>query len=235
MFFCEIIKRDKFLLENGIHKKNSLLIVLEGAFEFSFDGEKQIARENDIVFFPKNMRFTRHVMDAIKCLYIQSDSDFRSVECGLLKTSDTLRKNNTLIHLTEAVLYANDYLIHHYIRDIIILTEHISCSPDKRIIALIEYIEQNYAATLSLDDLSSIANMSKQGFISAFKRSTGKTPIEYLNFIRLQNSKEFLKYTDHSIGEISELCGFSNVYYFSNTFKKNMGISPNMFRKSIRL
>lgn len=235
MFLYEIIKREKFLLENGIHKKNSLLIVLEGAFEFSFEGKKQIARKNDIVFFPQNMRFTRHVIDAIKCLYIQSDSGFGAIECGLLNTSDTLRKNNTLIHLTEAVLHANDYLIHHYIKDIIILAGHISRSPDKRIIALIEYIKENYASALSLDDLSSIANMSKQGLTSAFKRSTGKTPIEYLNYIRLQNSKEFLKYTDHSIGEISELCGFSNVYYFSNTFKKNMGISPNMFRKSISL
>lgn len=235
MLFYEIIKREKFLLENGIHEKNSLLIVLEGAFEFSFDGKKQVARKNDIVFFPKNMRFTRRIIDAIKCLYVQSDSDFPSVECGLLNMSDTLRKNNTLIHLTRAALHTNDYLVHHYITDIIILTEHISRLPDKHIIAAIDYIKQNYASALSLDDLSKIANMSKQGLTSAFKRSTGKTPIEYLNYIRLQNSKEFLKYTDHSIGEISELCGFSNVYYFSNTFKKNIGVSPSMFRKNISL
>ena len=212
-----------------------MLIVLEGAFEFSFDGKKQVARKNDIVFFPKNMRFTRRILDAIKCLYIQSDSDFLSVECGLLNTSDTLRKNNTLIHLTEAALHTNDYLVNHYIRDIIILTEHIARLSDKRIIAVIDYIKQNYASALSLDDLSNIVNMSKQGLTSAFKRSTGKTPIDYLNYIRLQNSKEFLKYTDHSIGEISELCGFSNVYYFSNTFKKNIGVSPSMFRKNISL
>ena len=212
-----------------------MLIVLEGVFEFSFDGKKQVARKNDIVFFPKNMRFTRRILDAIKCLYIQSDSDFLSVECGLLNTSDTLRKNNTLIHLTEAALHTNDYLVNHYIRDIIILTEHIARLSDKRIIAVIDYIKQNYASALSLDDLSNIVNMSKQGLTSAFKRSTGKTPIDYLNYIRLQNSKEFLKYTDHSIGEISELCGFSNVYYFSNTFKKNIGVSPSMFRKNISL
>ena len=77
--------------------------------------------------------------------------------------------------------------------------------------------------------------MSKQGLILAFKRSVGKTPIEYLNYVRLQNGKELLKNTDNSVGEIAELCGFSNVYYFSNIFKNHIGISPNMFRKNMRL
>lgn len=235
MLLCELINRENFILENGVHNKNSLLIVLKGAFEFSFDCESYIARVNDIVFFPKNMRFSRRVIESLQCLYIQADSAFDLLNCGLLKTKDIVRQNNTVMHLKEAVINANDYLINHYVNDILISAESGSHFPDKYVNAVTDYINRNYALPLTLEELSEIANMSKQGLILAFKRSMGKTPIEYLNYIRLQNSKELLKNTDNSVGEISELCGFSNVYYFSNIFKKHIGISPNMFRKNMRL
>ena len=119
MFLSEIINRKNFILENGVHDKNSLLIVLKGAFEFSFDGKINIAHVNDIVFFPKNIRFSRHVIEPLKCLYIQADSAFDLLNGGLLKTSDIARQNNTVMHLKEAVINANDCLIDHYVNDIL--------------------------------------------------------------------------------------------------------------------
>ena len=235
MLLCELINRENFILENGAHNKNSLLIVLEGEFEFSFDGKINSARVNDIVFFPKNMRFSRRVIEPLKCLYIQADSAFDLLNGGLLKTSDTTRKNNTVLHLKEAVINADGYLINHYVNDILILAESGHHFSNKYVNAVTDYINRNYALPLTLEELAKVVNMSKQGLISAFKRSIGKTPIEYLNLVRLQNSKELLKNTDNSVGEIAELCGFSNVYYFSNIFKKHIGISPNMFRKNMRL
>ena len=235
MLLCELINRENFILENGAHNKNSLLIVLEGEFEFSFDGKINSARVNDIVFFPKNMRFSRRVIEPLKCLYIQADSAFDLLNGGLLKTSDTTRQNNTVLHLKEAVINADGYLINHYVNDILILAESGHHFSNKYVNAVTDYINRNYALPLTLEELAKVVNMSKQGLISAFKRSIGKTPIEYLNLVRLQNSKELLKNTDNSVGEIAELCGFSNVYYFSNIFKKHIGISPNMFRKNMRL
>ena len=235
MLLCELINRENFILENGAHNKNSLLIVLEGEFEFSFDGKINSARVNDIVFFPKNMRFSRRVIEPLKCLYIQADSAFDLLNGGLLKTSDTTRQNNTVLHLKEAVINADGYLINHYVNDILILAESGHHFSNKYVNAVTDYINRNYALPLTLEELAKVVNMSKQGLILAFKRSIGKTPIEYLNLVRLQNSKELLKNTDNSVGEIAELCGFSNVYYFSNIFKKHIGISPNTFRKNMRL
>lgn len=235
MILCEIINRKEFLLENGVHNKNSLLIVLEGAFEFSFDSKINIARENDIVFFPMNTVFSRRVIEPLKCIYIQSDSAFNLLKYGLLNSSDIFRQNNTVLHLYEAAVCANTYLINHYVNDIVILAESAYYSFDKSVSAVVDYINKNYALPLNLNDLSEIANMSKQGLILAFKRNMCKTPIEYLNYVRLQNSKELLKNTDNSVSAIAELCGFGNVYYFSNFFKKQIGISPNLFRKNIRL
>ena len=153
----------------------------------------------------------------------------------MLKTSDTTRQNNTVLHLKEAVINADGYLINHYVNDILILAESGHHFSNKYVNAVTDYINRNYALPLTLEELAKVANMSKQGLILAFKRSIGKTPIEYLNLVRLQNSKELLKNTDNSVGEIAELCGFSNVYYFSNIFKKHIGISPNTFRKNMRL
>lgn len=96
--------------------------------------------------------------------------------------------------------------------------------------ALLQYIQQNFASIISLEDLASIANISKTTLIQAFKTTLGTTPINYINAIRLAKSKELLVNTDSAIGEISELIGFQSLHYFSRYFKAQEGISPTEYR-----
>ncbi|WP_153017530.1 helix-turn-helix transcriptional regulator, partial [Heyndrickxia sporothermodurans] len=60
----------------------------------------------------------------------------------------------------------------------------------------------------------------------------GYGPIEYLNRIRIEQSKAFLIYTDWSIERIAEQCGISQLSYYCRLFKKQVGITPNQYRKS---
>lgn len=79
--------------------------------------------------------------------------------------------------------------------------------------------------------------IKKLGFNSdylrrCFKHELGKTPLEYLTTLRLNQSKVLLKQdTFISIEDVSAQCGFNDSFYFSTCFKKHIGSSPLQYRK----
>ncbi len=72
--------------------------------------------------------------------------------------------------------------------------------------------------------------LSKVYFASLFKKATGMSPVEYLNFVRIENSKSMLLSravsTKCTVNEIAEISGFDDIAYFSRVFKKYTGASP---------
>ncbi|MBQ4110639.1 MAG: helix-turn-helix transcriptional regulator [Clostridia bacterium] len=69
----------------------------------------------------------------------------------------------------------------------------------------------------------------KELFISKF----GMPPVKYLTRLRIEKAKELIITHRYSITEISDMCGFENVYYFSNIFKKYTGVSPSKYTLNI--
>ena len=86
---------------------------------------------------------------------------------------------------------------------------------------------------ITLELLSEKAFMNKFYLVHAFKQYKGMSPINYLIHLRIKAAKELLETTNYSIAQISESSGFSSQSYFSQTFKKFAGISPNEYRKKM--
>ena len=237
MLTAEIIKRDEFYVKKGCHPKDCLLIVLEGAFRCSLS--EKICEKNDIFVFNKNSHFTRDVLSPIKCILIQFDTFPVPLCDGLLTVSLPDRTADSIALLAEAVIQQNPRRIRHFVDDILLTSKcgqvtHSSAS-DPTVSACILYFRKNMNTAVTLDMLADKFFVSKQWLIAKFRRVTGKTPMEYLTEIRLGYAKNLLSDTDLPIGEIATSCGFENVYYFSNTFKKRLGISPSEYRKNFRL
>jgi two-component system response regulator YesN len=84
---------------------------------------------------------------------------------------------------------------------------------------------------ITLDDVSTIVGFNTTYFSTVFKKETGFTFLEYLSNIRMNKSKELLKETNKNIAAVCEEVGYSDVKYFTRSFKKHTGLKPNEFRK----
>ncbi len=98
----------------------------------------------------------------------------------------------------------------------------------------IGYMYKHYYEKIKLDTLADIAGLTETSYSRSFKKAKGITPVQYLNQIRIESSKEFLK-QDCSIQEVAESVGFGNEFYFSRIFKRTIGLSPTIYMKRKQL
>jgi AraC-like DNA-binding protein len=96
---------------------------------------------------------------------------------------------------------------------------------------VLSLIEQKYSDTLTLEDLASAANMSPKYFCRFFREMTQRSPIDYLNYYRIECSCEQLITSNESITDIALNCGFNDISYFIKMFKKHKNITPKQYVK----
>jgi len=94
---------------------------------------------------------------------------------------------------------------------------------------VLEYIDSNYEQTITLNELSRIAGMSPKYFCSYFHSIIHRTPIDYLNYYRIERACSELSTSDLTLAEVAYRCGFSDVSYFIKTFKRYKGITPHRY------
>ncbi len=94
----------------------------------------------------------------------------------------------------------------------------------------IRYISQNFSRNLTLDEVADHVHLNSAYFSTLFKQSTGSSFKEYLNMVRIEESKRLLANTDYSIIDISLATGFEDQSYFSKVFKKYTGLTPKQYR-----
>ena len=94
---------------------------------------------------------------------------------------------------------------------------------------LLNWIESNYTEHITLESLSEKVGLTPNYLCRIFKSYTGKTPIEYVNFIRIQNVCREIKWGDKSITQIATDNGFNDISYFCKVFKKQKGVSAKKF------
>lgn len=95
-----------------------------------------------------------------------------------------------------------------------------------------EFIKENLAKDITLDELSSLVQMSRFHFSRSFKETLGVSPIRYINQERVKFAKSVLVTSRTSIGEISQRLGFGTIQNFIKTFRELVGVTPSEFRKT---
>lgn len=99
----------------------------------------------------------------------------------------------------------------------------------------IEYIHNNLGKKLLIKDLAKIENFNQSYFIKWFQQKTGVTPNEYIRELRIKKASEYLRETDMSILDISNLVGYEKQSSLTRLFNSEYGITPAKYRKIKRI
>lgn len=183
----------------------------------NFSGMKYIQNlinHNIIIndYFPKsNSNFNKIISNLFKTIKLREDS-FELMTLGLLY--------QLFSYIYKNKMYSQDY--QHTQND---------SKKIKQLKKVLEVIEESYSSPLTLEDLSRIICMSPKYFCKFFYEMIHRTPIDYLNYYRIECASYQIVTTDLSITDIAYNCGFNDLSYFIKTFKKYKGITPSKYSK----
>lgn len=103
----------------------------------------------------------------------------------------------------------------------------------KRIVQSKLFIDDHFSEPINLDDIADEAYFSKFHFIRLFKKTYGKTPHQYLTYVRIQKARILLE-AGSSVSETCFSVGFDGVNSFSGLFKQYNGCSPLAYQQKMK-
>ena len=98
---------------------------------------------------------------------------------------------------------------------------------------VLSYIEDNIGKSLNLDDLASVACLSRFHFARVFKGETGRAPHAYILERRIARAIQLLRETDLTSSEITDRCGFASLSHLSERLRRMTGKTPREFRNTL--
>jgi len=101
-----------------------------------------------------------------------------------------------------------------------------------RLRAACDYIDDNLACNLHLNEIAAVAQLELGQFIRTFKRAAGVSPHQYIMRQRIERGKALLRESKLSIVVVAERCGFSSASHFTNVFRKMTKVTPVEYRRT---
>jgi len=111
-----------------------------------------------------------------------------------------------------------------------IIQRNIKTYDGSRLNKVIEFTFKEFQRTITLKEVSTLANLTPEAFCKYFKTRTRKTYVNFLNEIRINHACRLLT-EDRTISDICYESGFTNLSNFNRIFKKVKQASPNEWRK----
>ncbi len=222
------------------HKSPELLLVTEGVLSVKCDGEELTFHKGDISIINGNQIHEINAVDKKACYYCLIIDSSICGEIGELpsKSSNEFavelylnivnELKNRELNYKEAVIGFCKALLS------VLSREQISGFKNEKHLSnkveivrnASQYMYENFQKEISLNEISEALGISKFYLSHIFKEVTGKTVLNHLNFVRCNNAKSMLETGKYNVAQCAYASGFSNLSYFSKTYKNVMGISP---------
>ena len=98
-----------------------------------------------------------------------------------------------------------------------------------------EYAPSNYHSGDILSELLQLSGLPKRSFDRRFRKATGYSPLEYIQWLRVEEAKQMLELEDRPIEEIALEVGYSDLTSFRRLFRKLAGLTPGEYRRRFKL
>jgi AraC family transcriptional regulator len=105
---------------------------------------------------------------------------------------------------------------------------------DVRIRRVDAFLRENLGKRLTLDSMAQEAKLGRFHLLRLFKEAFGETPYRRLTRMRMAEACRQLSQSRKSVTEIAFLCAYGNPSHFTTAFRRVMGVSPNVYRRTKR-
>lgn len=111
---------------------------------------------------------------------------------------------------------------------------HLITDKDEQIMRkVMQAIEENIDNNdFSVEDLGNIIGLNRTSFYYKIKSLTGYTPVEFIRDVRIKRAAQLLSNSQLFVKEIAYMTGFSDIKYFTKSFKSKYGYTPSEYRNS---
>jgi AraC-like DNA-binding protein len=241
------------ILNNHIiqRKTTGLLYILSGEYCYSYENSSFSTGSNGLIYLPANSvpydyRVSEVGGEPVKTMQIEfelmdvsrKESLVYSTHPMLLtKSADSAILDCFRTIISEQIKIDPLSRLMVYSEMFKLLSLCAGCKEDAQIVAshrkiapAIEFIQDNYKSSFSVSELAAICYISESQVRRLFLDDIGMSPIRYKNKLLLQEACKLINSTDLSIGEISEILGFCDIYAFSHFFRKYKGLSPTEYK-----
>ena len=96
---------------------------------------------------------------------------------------------------------------------------------------VLDVIHGRLGEKVTLQDIADAASMSRFHFARLFRRSTGRSPMEYLLHVRLERAKALLRRGGMPISDIAVAIGFADQSHFTRHFRRAIGTTPRRYAR----
>lgn len=223
----------------GKLKYNELIYHLSGKSTVYFNGKILETEEDTIRFLPKdkNGEYIVEKKEAGECIDVFFDTDIPvSEEAFVVKATQSATVSALFKKLFSVWVAKNDGYYYECISLLYkILAEmqkqnYIPLNQYDTIKPAIKYIMENFLKSkISVPLLAEKCGISEAYLKKLFVKKFGMSPIKYIIQLKINHACDLLRSGQYTVSNISELCGYDNVYFFSRQFKEYVGTSPTVF------
>jgi len=217
------------------HPFNQLVLPLRGVINITVEnfngkvapGECVIVKRDQQHLFTANSeaRFVVADMQQLPANLLSSNTVVFAINRSLIHYLNVIESQleNKINQQLEKVMFDMFYLL---LSELTLLPK-----VDKRIAAVISFIEKNIAHSIQLKQLAAIACLSETQLKKNFKVQTNSTVMAYVSRIRMEKAQALLIHTDYPLQIIGEKVGYQELSTFSRKFSQYFGLPPTKFKK----
>ena len=162
--------------------------------------------------------------------------------------NDAIELSRKAVHEAQDAKLHSEQLVAYIIAEIVLILSRFSSDNTEKesngsyADMLVEYendpcaakvrkiIEDSYSTPISTSTIAKSLFLSTSYICRKFFNSYHTTPLKYLSLLRLEKARQLLESSELSITEIALMVGFTDIHYFSRSFKSHTGLSPSEYR-----
>ena len=166
---------------------------------------------------------------------MQADEKLRGIPVIVLTAETLTREEMALLAggvtavLQKGLFTADETLAH--IEQALARDRRLGSETQRMVRRAMAYIHEHYAEPLAREDVASHVGVSARHLTRCFQQEMGLSPIAYLNRYRVRQAKRLLEAGDSSITAVADAVGFASSGYFTDAFRREVGMSPREYQR----